>query len=339
MPEISLSDPSRFNINLPGKPMLARVAESMYWMNRYIERAEHLARLILVNSNVLIDIVDLATKLEQQLWQGVLRVMHLDHSEIADKLLADENVAARVSQYMTFDADNGLLACLSKARENARSIRENISGEMWENLNTLYWTIRGDDARQRFVEAPHDIYREVMTGSFLFQGLTNQTLGHGQGWLFGQLAKHLERADITCRIIETKFDILSAAEHDLDGPERNIHWMAVLRSCCSIEEYRRMHPGDMDPMHVATFLVLEHRFPRSICYSVRHAHESASGIRGAINQHSPGTAERILVRLHAQLEHADPSEIAEEGVQAYLQRVREKIGQASMAVQGAYFLR
>src|SRR5438874_12274118 len=140
MPEL-LPDLSQFNINLPGKPMLARVAESMYWMNRYIERAEHLARLILVNSNVLIDIGDLAPRLEQQLWQGVLRVMHLDHSETADKLLADDDVAARVSQYMTIDADNGPLACLSTARYHAPRILEHISGEMGESHNTLYWSI------------------------------------------------------------------------------------------------------------------------------------------------------------------------------------------------------
>lgn len=319
--------------------MLARVAESMYWMNRYIERAEHLARLILVNSNVLIDIGDVASRLEQELWLGVLKVMLLDQSNVAKDLLARHDVARAVSQYLTFEAENGLLACLTKARENARSIRENISGEMWENLNTLYWGIRAEDSRQRFDESPHDLLREVMTGSFLFQGLTNQTLGHGQGWFFGQLAKHLERADMTCRIIETKFDILSAADHDLDGPVRNIHWMAVLRSCCSIEEYRRMYPGNMDPMHVAAFLILERAFPRTICYSVRHAHESASGIRAMVNPHNPDTAERILVRLQAQLEHGDPGEVANEGVQAYLQRIREKIGQASAAVQGAYFLR
>ena len=150
---------------------------------------------------------------------------------------------------MVFDPENpnSLLNCLTRARENARGIRENISAEMWECLNTLYWSIRGDDAAARFEESPDDFYRQVMIGSMLFQGLTDQTLAHDQRWLFTQLGKYLERVDVTCRVIETKFGILRSADDLLAGAMRNIHWMAVLRSCCSIEAYRRQHVGRHGP--------------------------------------------------------------------------------------------
>lgn len=335
----------KFHINRGAKPMLSRVAESMYWMARYVERAEHIARLVLIHTNVLMDMGELAPKLEQKLWQGVLRVLNLDQlpdaAAIFNGVQSEAEIAQRVGHFMSFNDNNpnSLLECLTKARENARSIRENISAEMWEELNTLYWTFRSDEARTRFSEEPHEMYKLVMNGSFLFQGLTNQTLPHGQAWHFSQLAKHLERGDITCRILETKFDVLRSAEGALQTtPLRNIHWMAVLRSCCAIEAYRRVQPGDLDPIHVAAFLVLENDLPRSVCYCVRHCYEAVCGIHKGVGAAEVDEAERVLGRLKAQLENADPGEILADGVQPYLAKVREKLAVAGMAVQRAYFL-
>jgi uncharacterized alpha-E superfamily protein len=118
---------------------------------------------------------------------------------------------------------------------------------------------------------PDEFYRHIMTGSMLFQGLTDQTLARDQGWQFAQLAKYLERADVTCRVIETKFNILRSADSLLAGALRNIHWMAVLRSCSSLEYYRRQHVADMDPIKVASFLLLEPGFPRSVRFAVQKA--------------------------------------------------------------------
>lgn len=342
MTDLATSGLSTYGAATSGKPMLARVAESTYWMALYVERAEHIARMIHVNSNVLIDVGDIDPELEQNLWRGVLRSLHLEQSPTANAVLAEgHDIAPRLCHFLTFDPENpaSLLNCLTRARENARSIRETISGEMWEALNTLYWSIRADDAVRRFEESPQDVFQQVMLGSFLFQGLTNQTIPHSQGWLFSQLAKHMERCDMTCRIIETKFDILNAAESYLDEPLWNIHWMAVLRSCCSIEEFRRTHPGHIDPERVAAFLILAHRFPRSIGYSVRHAHEAAAGIRASVNPHMVGAAERVLARLHAQLENADPHDFLAGNVQTYLRNIVAQIKLAADAVHKAYFLR
>lgn len=339
----SLIDAPTFTGPRQAKPMLSRVAESIYWMALYVERAEHVARMIHVNWNVLIDVGDVDEELEQNLWRGVLRVLHLERSGKANEILTTSggDLAHRLCRYLTFDADNpaSLIACLTRARENARSIRENISAEMWEALNVLYWAIKGDDAQARFEESPRDIFHQIMLGSFLFQGLTNQTIPHGQGWLFAQLGKHLERCDMTCRIIGTKYDILRAAESELDGPLRNVHWMAVLRSCCSIEEYRRAHPGRLDPQSVAGFLLLARNFPRSVSYSVRHAYEAASGIRSTVSPHTTDPAERILAKLHSQLENADATEVLSGNVHEYLLNIVGQTHQASEAIHKAYFLR
>ncbi|MGD0464251.1 MAG: alpha-E domain-containing protein [Tepidisphaeraceae bacterium] len=318
----------------PERPMLSRDADAMYWMARYVERAEHVARMLIVNSNLLIDVGDLAPALQARHWQSLLTILRLP--ELPD----GPDIAHRVRQHLMFDADNpnSILSCLTRARENARGIRENISAEMWENLNTLYWSLRADDAQTRFDESPDDLFRSVMIGSMLFQGLTDQTLAHDQRWLFAQLAKYLERTDVTCRIIQTKYDLLMSNEQIFDSTLRNLHWMALLRSCCSIEAYRQNNLGDMDPMRLAAFLILERNFPRSIRFTTSGALAAISAIRAAARGSAIDPAERILGRLDAQLEYAELSEILAEGVSNYLRRIEATIHDAAVAVQRSYFL-
>jgi uncharacterized alpha-E superfamily protein len=320
------------------RPMLSRDADSMYWMSRYIERAEHVARLLLVNGNLLIDVGDLAPALQERQWLSVINILRLDEKDAA--LQGEGNMGDRVARHMTFNASNpsSLISCVTRARENARSIRENISAEMWETLNSLYWSIRGDDARARFEDSHEDFYRSIMAGSMIFQGLTDQTMAHDQRWLFTQVAKHLERIDVTCRVIETKFNILNGAETQLESALRNIHWMAVLRSCCSIEAYRRNHLGEMEPLRVAAFLILERHFPRSIRFSVQQAVEAVAAIHASVDPNAVDPAERVLGRLNAQLEYAEMAEILNEGLPAYLQRIQASVAEAALAVQKAYFL-
>ncbi|HEY9715496.1 MAG TPA: alpha-E domain-containing protein, partial [Chroococcales cyanobacterium] len=182
--------------------LLSRVAEAMYWMSRYIERAEHIARIVLVNSHMLIDLGELHPEMQERQWLGVLRTLRLDVRDEVQETLASGKplIGQNVFNLLARESHASLLKCLTKARENARSIRENISAEMWETLNTLYWSLQGDDASQRFKDCPQDTFQQVTMGSLLFQGVADQTLPHSQSWQFIQLAKYLERADVICRI-------------------------------------------------------------------------------------------------------------------------------------------
>jgi uncharacterized alpha-E superfamily protein len=340
--QLAVPSIAKFSVHRPPRPLMARDADSMYWMSRYVERSEHIARLLLVHSNLLVDVGDLTPQLQEQQWHSVLTIMR-SGSMPAPPDKADPNAIAlghRIARYMTFDRENmnSLVSCLTRARENARSIRENVSAEMWESLNTLYWSINSDDAAARFEDSPDDFYRQIMTGSFLFQGLTDQTLGHEQRWLFTQLGKYLERIDVTARLLEVKFSILMSAEVQMDSALRNIHWMAVLRSGCSIEAYRRRNLADMDPLRVASFLLLERKFPRSVRFCVGKAHEAIAAVRAEVNPVGIDPAARILGRLDAQLEYAEPSEILLEGLPAYLQRIQTNVAETAAAVQKSYFL-
>ena len=305
----------------------------MYWMSRYIERAEHVARLLLVNANLLVDVGDLSPELQERQWHSVLTIMR-------SPSLDGDAASGRIPAYMTFDASNpnSLLTCITRARENARGIRENISTEMWECINTLYWSLRGDDAQARYDESPDNFYRQMMNASMLFQGLTDQTLDHDQRWLFTQIGKYLERIDVTCGIIETKYNILKTAEPKMEGALKNIHWMAVLRCCCSLEAYRRHHVGDMDPLRVASFLILERNYPRSIRSCVGMAHQAVAAVRAEVNPLSIDPAERVLGRLDAQLEYAEMNEVLTDGLPAYLQKIRQQVAETALAVQKTYFL-
>ena len=315
------------------RPLLARDADSMYWMSRYIERAEHVARLLLVNANLLVDVGDLSPELQERQWHSVLTIMR-------SPPLDGDAASGRIPAYMTFDASNSnsLLSCITRARENARGIRENVSTEMWECINTLYWSLRGDDAHARYDESPDNFYRQMMNASMLFQGLTDQTLDHDQRWLFTQIGKYLERIDVTCGVIETKYNILRTAEPKMEGALKNIHWMAVLRCCCSLEAYRRHHIGDMDPLRVASFLILERNYPRSIRSCVAMAHQAVASVRAEVNPLSIDPAERVLGRLDAQLEYAEMSEVLTDGLSAYLQKIRQQVAETALAVQKTYFL-
>jgi uncharacterized alpha-E superfamily protein len=342
--QIAVPSIAKFSVHRPPRPLMARDADSMYWMSRYVERAEHIARLLLVHSNLLVDVGDLTPQLQEQQWHSVLTIMRSgplpEIPPAAEAVAPPISLGHRIARFMTFERENpnSLVSCLTRARENARSIRENISAEMWESLNTLYWSIRSDEAAARFEDSPEDFYRQIMTGSFLFQGLTDQTLGHEQRWLFTQLGKFLERIDVTSRLLEVKFSILLHPDVQLDSALRNIHWMAVLRSGCSIEAYRRRHLADMDPLRVASFLILERKFPRSVRFCVGKAHEAIASVRAEVNPTTIDPAERILGRLDAQLEYAEPSEILLEGLPAYLQRIQTHVAESAAAVQKSYFL-
>ena len=147
-----------FSVNRPPRPLLSRVAESAFWMSRYIERAEHVARVLTININSLLDVGDVTEEVERQFWSSCPRIFLVDQTPEARTVMASprESLVARITQYMTFDLGNpnSILSCVTRARENARSIRENISSEMWEHLTTLYWSLRSDDVSGRFDESP-----------------------------------------------------------------------------------------------------------------------------------------------------------------------------------------
>lgn len=316
------------------RPLLSRVADSLYWMSRYVERAEHVARVLKITTNLLMDVGDLGPEMVDRQWQSLLQISGSSAEPPGTGTLGE-----RVSRWLTFDPLNpiSLYSCISSARENARAIRSEISAEMWEQINSLYWSIQSEEARLRFEEQPEEMFSAAIMGSMLFQGVTDQTLDHDQRWRFVRLAKSLERIDITCRIIEARIDAIQDADAVLEVPLRNILWMGVLRMCCSIEAFRRHYSSDLDPLTVVGFLILKDDFPRSVRFNVAQALASIAAIRQATSPNSTDPAERILGRLAAKLAYATEDEIDAQGMKSYLRQILIEAQSAGVAVQQTYF--
>jgi uncharacterized alpha-E superfamily protein len=333
-----ITDISKYAITRPPRPMLAREADGVYWMSRYVERSEHIARLLRTKMSMLADSGDMDESLLEGLWMSVPQVFRQHKEGLAGG--GSSAMEAKIAAHVTFDDHNpnSLINCLTRARENARGVRETISAEMWEELNAVYWMIRSDDARQRFDESPDAFLKNVLSASMLFQGLADQTLRHDQRWQFVQLGKYIERVDYTARVTSIHWTLLTEAEETLDLALRNIHWMGLVRACCAIEAYKRANLGEIDGLRVASFLTLEPGFPRSIRYAVRGAYDAISAVADESDARKADAPQRLLGRLDAQLEYAEVSELVEEGVPRYLSKIEAAIADVAVALQRGYFL-
>ncbi|HEX6770165.1 MAG TPA: alpha-E domain-containing protein, partial [Candidatus Binatia bacterium] len=204
--------------------MLSRVANSIYWLSRYMERADNVARFIDVNLQMMLDL----PSGPQEQWQPLVSISGDDA-----KFSSNYAVATRdnVIKFLAFSAENpnSIVSCLRAARENARTIRESISPEMWEQVNSCYLTVNAA-ASGDLLRSPSSFFSEVKKASQLFHGITDATLLHGEEWHFYRMGRLLERADKTSRLLDVKYFMLLPSVADVGTPLDDIQWAAVLRS-------------------------------------------------------------------------------------------------------------
>lgn len=292
--------------------MLSRVADSLYWMNRYLERAENVARFIHVNLHLMLDMPGGA----DGQWQPLIRTTG-DDALFAE--LHGEASQEKVMLFLTFDTKNpnSILSCIRRARENARCIRETISSEMWETLNHFYLKINNPAAPKFAAENPHDFYNDVRTSIQLFDGVTNATMSHGEGYHFARMGKMLERADKTSRILDVKYFILLPQVDYVGTPYDNIQWAALLKSASALEMYRKKYP-QISPLGVSEFLISNPDFPRAILFCLIRTEESMKMITGASPSVAGNAAEKRLKSLRAEVAKANIKEIIKAGLHEYL---------------------
>lgn len=304
--------------------MLSRVADSCYWLSRYIERAETSARLLDVNMQLLLDFENQEPGVSTKHWQPILAT--LEDQELFQKLYG-EITADTVMEFVTFERKNpnSIRSCLMLARENARTVREQISSEMWEQLNRLYLGLCGNSARVDFRNSPYDFFQSVAAGSHLFQGITDATMTHGEGWFFLQAGKHLERADSTSRVLDVKYHILLPRGERVGGTVDLTQWMAVLRSCSAMEAYLKINVGQIAAARVAEFLILHPSFPRSIRFCVDNLDRSLHHISGAGEPAFVNEAERLSGMLRSRLDYATVESIFSFGLHQYLDDIQKQL--------------
>jgi uncharacterized alpha-E superfamily protein len=292
--------------------MLSRVANSIYWMARYVERAENIARFVDVNLHLTLD----GTLESPQQWEPLV-IISGDHDQFKERY--GDPSRDNVINFLTFDRENpnSIISTVFKARENARSVREIISSEMWEQTNKFYYFLLDAEKSGDAIDTPHDFYHQVKLESHLFIGITDTTMSHNEAWHFGRLGRLLERADKTSRILDVKYYILLPRVEDVGTPIDNIGWSALLKSASAFEMYRKKFRR-IRPSEVAVFLIQDLEFPRSIRYCLIRAQISLHEITGNYIGTFENKAERQLGRLRSELDYANIDEMISVGLHEFL---------------------
>src|SRR5437868_10859462 len=315
--------------------MLSRVADSLYWLSRYIERAENNARIAEVNLQLLLDLTNQWNADPQQQWDPI--ISSLEENELFVSLYEAPSGQA-VVDFVSLQKQNSnsIFSCLSRARENARTTREQISSEMWEQINKLYLFVKSDSAKKLVRTSPYEFFKRIVTGSHLFQGTTDATMTHGEGWDFIRIGKLLERADCTSRILDIKYHILLPSGEKIGGNIDTVQWMSVLRSCSALEAYRKIYFGQVAPWKVAEFIITHSGFPRSIRFSVDFFDGALHHISGSNETKYANEAERLSGRLRYDLDYATIGEIFKFGLHEYLEQIQDRLAEIDHAIHATY---
>jgi len=272
--------------------MISRVADHCFWLGRYLERVESTARVLNVTATIALD----GNRPPQDGWRSVLIVCGQEPEFVAlwgDAAAVDGSV---VQNYMTWNEQNStsVLRSLLSARENARSIREVISLEVWRVINELYVWLTGEDSRYAYAQNRDGFYEHIRRSMQLCLGLMRSTMLHDAPLNFIWLGMLLERTGQTARLLDVHHHALteSAAHPSFE----TALWMALLRACSGFEPFFKRYQGRISGQAVASFLIFEPKFPRSLRYSVHSAYQRFCQIRPAEEVDRPG--ERSLGRLH-----------------------------------------
>ncbi len=328
--------------------MLSRVADSLYWMSRYLERAEHTARLI---------DVDLQLRLDQSPESGSGRWARLLEAARVPVPARGKIEASELIYVLALDRTNpsSIVSCVAAARENLRQVREQCSTEMWEQLNRLYLQINSTEPSEAWLRHSHSFFRSVQEGAHLFQGVTDSTMSHGEGWYYIQLGRFVERADAVARLIGThlnrlpqtaggldlRYDLAgdAAADQASDQAVENedyLEWVGLLKSCAAFEAYCKTYTAELRPLWVAEFLLLNPKFPHAVRFSVDMVYTSLQAI-AALTERKAEQPVRLAGRLRATLSFSQMDEIVANGAKAYLNSINDQCNQAHAAIHQIYF--
>jgi len=304
--------------------LLSRVADSLYWMSRYLERAEHTTRLLDVNLNLMLD--ESAVSAERR-WQRVLQALG------NPKDVAWQGDPYRLTRTMCFDSDakSSIISLLTMARENARHVREQISTEQWHRLNSLYLavTLPGlykepePGTMQMEPEQPTEFLQQVMDGVHQFQGVSDSTMSHGEGWQFIQVGRYIERASATATLLEAYHkDLWGEGSAEKTEGNEYLDWMGLLRSATAFEAYCKVYTADLTPERILEFLLLDEEFPHSLRFSIDSLQHALDAIQRDSGKSRAETVRRLAGRLQGSLSYSGVEEILEGDVVAYLRTIQ-----------------
>jgi uncharacterized alpha-E superfamily protein len=297
--------------------MLSRVADNLFWMSRYLERAEHTARLV----DVTLDLMpDRSAEDNRRAWADVFTALKLSLPDFA-ALNANQ-----LTQELTLENGNSgsIFAHIVAARENARQIREHISPEMWEQLNRLYLGLKHKSIKEMLRNQPHEFFQTVKEGTHLFQGITNSTMHHGEGWYFIQLGQFIERADNTAALLNIHLQDPPGPEQQAISTSQYLRWVSLLRSCTAFEAYCKVYTPDTRFDRIAEFLLLNAEFPHSIHFAVSTMRTALQTIAEVTDTPKNNVLNRQAGRMKAMLDYVQIDEVLSTDLHSYLDSIQQQ---------------
>ena len=298
--------------------MLSRIAESLYWMSRYLERVDSTARLVDIN---LLHLIEAESALsEASEWRPLLAIC--GHEEAYARLYGTSEISsARAIHFMTVERRNpgSIRTSLRLARENARVVRDRISKEMWESVNELW--LRSEARLERPLAA--DYYRLLRDEVGRFHGQTSSTMMRGEAFGFYLLGFFLERADMTARIVDVKYHLLLPGPELVGSALDYYQWAALLKSLSGFEAYRRKYNTGMRPTSVAEFVILSPDFPRALRFSIDRIAQALDGM--AAEAPCPASAHAVAA-LQADVAHRSADTIFQHGLHEFLEDFVTHVG-------------
>jgi uncharacterized alpha-E superfamily protein len=305
--------------------MLARHAQALFWAGRYIERAQDTARLLDVTYH---SQIEAGPRQARKAWQELLQVLYLDAAYAAERRTVD---AEGVNEYLVLEPSNpgAIVSAIRRARENARSVRELLSNDLWLAINDLYLSLTGRDVYFELDQHPGQLYAEVKRSCQTVMGAADETMPRTDGWRFLTLGALIERAEMTCRLLEVYVGRTLA-----DDPVALPDLGRLLESASASEAYLRSFSASSRIADVIGFLLLSRTFPRSVFYCVAASEEHLTHLEGSRLASRP---QRLLGRLRADLEFQDPQDLIEGDLPGYLERLQRRSLEIADAVADRFF--
>ncbi len=305
--------------------MLSRVADSLYWLNRYLERAEHNSRLTYVYLDILLDHTD---EIEDERYQHFLKLLQLHEFK-------DENLNLRQLFHRTVlddDRPSSIVSSVNMARENARQVREQISTETWMQINQLYLTMK-QPSKLLWQQQPQVFMQDVLRNFYLIGGIADSTMSHNEGWHFMRLGSYIERASSLIHLVDTHFQTYTGQD---PAAEDYLDWVALLRCCTAFEAYCNVYTANLQPARIAEYLLLNPEFPHSLHFSINMIYNALKQIAVITKSQRNQQLDRQAGRLRSLLRFSQIDEIMEEGLHSFLQNVQKQCNQIHENIYQVY---
>jgi uncharacterized alpha-E superfamily protein len=308
--------------------MLSRVADSLYWMSRYMERADSILRMLKINYASSQD------NNEEFSWQPVLLIFgHLEQEKVA----AMSQNSRQVLQYMVLDRDNpdSIFNLIKQARENARGVQDNITTELWQCLNEFYHIVQ--EERLKYLlrqEDPVTVLDALIKECMLYFGVSDITMFRGEGLCFMNVGKFMERAVQSADILDVKLSNLS---YDLDKPTDTTYWKYLLMSISGYSLYLKRYRSGFEARNIIDQVLFNVDFPRSVLYSLNQLQRNFQRLPNDENTEGFSKVDFMIGRLRSKLQYSDVQSVSHSGLHHYLKSITTDISNIGETLNHYYF--